>query len=206
MQLNDLEKAIGHALPRAQRAYVEMTGWWLTHGPESFLQHEIARHIARKRKAIVFTEVSPRKIAAEFPTKGRGRTYEARKRFDLIVWQKSSYGVRAVIEIKRAWGAKPVLKDAKKIHSYMLHKRAAKTGYLLVYSDASNAKGRSSGAGRRKHIEDRFAKWGRRLERTGWIKLRPQTFSPHRKYAQDEDGKTVWSWGYVIYRLDRNKI
>lgn len=204
--MNKLEIAIRDALPRAQQRYSEMTGWWLAHGPESFLQHEIARNILRTRKAMVFIEVSPRKIAAEFPTKGRGRTYEAQKRFDLIVWQKSSYRVRAVIEIKRAWNKKPVLKDAKKMRSYMLHKNAAKTGYVLVYSDTHSARNRSRASDRREHLTKRFEAWGDRLKKTGWKYIDSDAFSPHRKYAQDANGKKIWSWGYVLFRLDQSKI
>src|SRR5712691_927273 len=98
--MNGLEKTIFGSATGAQRLHIDMTGgWWLWDGPESFLQHTVARSITRKAYE-VFIEASPAKIAKEHDKPLRGRpTKMKQKRFDIVVWQKTDPPrLRATIE------------------------------------------------------------------------------------------------------------
>ena len=204
MELNDLESAIRSAVLSAQKNYIRMSGWWLHHGPESFLQHQIAWAVMRRCKTNVFTEVSPKKIGAE-RIRGPGRTYKARKRFDIIVWPKSSNIPRAVIEVKRAWRLAPVRADANKIRSYIKHRNAAKNGYIIIYSDVSSFRGRSRSSERRNHLCRIFNRWGCALSRTGWKCINMTVVSPQGDGAEDVNGNR-YSWGFALYRVSASRV
>jgi len=103
--MNQLEKAIIGGAEAAQSDYENMTGWWLSHGPESFLMCAIANQVTKKGGFWVFVEASPKKIREERddgPPRGRP-SKSLGQRFDIVVWTKASSDVRAIIEVKRAW-------------------------------------------------------------------------------------------------------
>jgi hypothetical protein len=133
---NDLEKCILDAVSIAQDSYKQMTGgWWLWHGPESFLQTIIAQEIKKTTGHTIYIDTSIQKISTDF-NRGPGRpaSYE-RLRPDISVWYKDLERLRAAIEIKRAASAHPIEKDAQKIEKYLAHKHSAETGHILTYTE-----------------------------------------------------------------------
>jgi hypothetical protein len=132
--MDGLEKRIFNGCIRAQKTYSNMTGgWWLWHGPESFIQHEVARSIRRSHKGFeAYAETSPRKIMAEHDLPLRGRPLKEdrlRQRFDVVVWKKTKNELRAVIEIKRGGAiVGQVARDAGKIQKYLSLKNSRGTG------------------------------------------------------------------------------
>jgi hypothetical protein len=60
-QPNRLESEIIKGVKSAQKDYENMTdGWWLSHGPESFLMAMVANQIFKKGDFWVFPEASPK--------------------------------------------------------------------------------------------------------------------------------------------------
>ena len=83
--MNQLEKAVIEGAKTAQKDYMKLTGgWFLSHGPESFLQHSIAIKIHKQRKFCVFPEASPIKIMKERDAYLKGRPSK-NQRFDLVI-------------------------------------------------------------------------------------------------------------------------
>jgi hypothetical protein len=118
--MNKIEEAIIEGTRKAQREYEYMTGWWLSHGPESFIMCEVAYMIAKKADFSVFIEASPKKILSEREEKLRGRRPANHgQRFDIVVWHKSRNDIRAIIEVKRAWSIANLRGDSEKIIKYM---------------------------------------------------------------------------------------
>jgi hypothetical protein len=137
--MNILEKSLVDASKVAQIAYTRLSrGWWLSHGPESFLMSTIATEINRKTKSWVFLDASPKKIRREIkePIR-RGRPLGNQgKRFDLVIWKKSTNKVRAVIEIKRAYTVGMLYSDRKKLSNYLSQENYPISAYLLAYTEA----------------------------------------------------------------------
>ena len=122
MRVNKLENCIINGVPKIQRLYNKVSdGWWLYHAPESFIQSHLALHIAHNGEFCVYPECSPKRWKASVSrgngTKPRGRPFSAhnKKRFDLVIWRKSGKRPRAIVEIKRAVYASPLVEDAGKI-------------------------------------------------------------------------------------------
>ena len=83
----------------------------------------------------------------ERPPSDQGRCY------DLIVWNKSSRTMRAVIEVKRSLSLTQALRrDARRV----TEEGHAGLGYLLVYMETKTRRGR-------KAIVDRFSEWKQEL-------------------------------------------
>jgi len=156
--MNKLEKAIITGTKLAQQQYEEMSGWWLSHGPESFIMCAVAAQLAKKNNFYVFIEASPEKIRIErgFPHRGRPDP-DRRKRFDIVIWQKSKNDIRAIIEVKRAWNLGNLRKDREKISKYIVSKGFVKTGYLLAYTEAK-------GKRRKDTLNKRITHWASELK------------------------------------------
>ena len=89
--MNQLETAIIDGIKTAQKDYLKMTGWWLGHGPESFIMCTVATKVATTDGSSVFIEASPKKILKERDEKRRGRPpTNLDQRFDIVVWQKAT--------------------------------------------------------------------------------------------------------------------
>jgi len=141
--MNNLEKSLLAGGVDAQKRYGEMTGWWLSHGPESFIEHEIALKVS-KEGFYVFPECSPKKIMEEKDKRPRGRPSGNRgQRFDIVVWHKATNSVRAIIEIKRAWNVDVLRADSIKVKK-ALGQNLAKSGYLVIYTEAKGKKASDS--------------------------------------------------------------
>src|SRR6267378_849952 len=155
MPSTKLDKLILNAAKTAQRTYIDMTGQWLSHGPESFLQMEIARKIFRDG-FYVFPDASDKKVLHEMgPNRGRPPK-DLKKRFDLTVWNKTSDTLRAVIEIKATRRFDLVARDKQKIDRRFKLSNPPVCGYLLVYSEATGSTGTAK-------IHDRFSNWSSRF-------------------------------------------
>jgi len=154
--MNKLERAIIDGVKTAQKDYCEMTGgyWWLSHGPESFLQHLIAIKINKQEGFYVYPEAWPKKIMKERDYHSRGRPpRNLDQRFDLVVWNKSSDNLRAILEIKRAWSISDLRDDREKIGTYIRQNKFVKTGYLVAYTEAK----------RSETLLNRLISWANRL-------------------------------------------
>jgi len=181
--MNKLEKALLDGAVEAQEQYIRVSGgWWLWHGPESFILPYLSERVADEG-FVVYPEKSPKKIDAELGVVKRGKPPKnIGERFDLVVWYKSKDEVRAVVEVKRAQNISPVRSDFTKVQKHLSQGVSSK-GYLLVYSEAR-------GDDRRSKLIERFKHWSD--ETDTWMV----------GYRVDEEDDGEWSWGFVLLRLD----
>jgi len=181
--INELELAILDGAVDAQKKHESMTnGWWLSHGPESFLQVSIAQHVHKATNHAVYIDCSIKKIRSDMDC-GSGRPpANGSERPDISVWHKSDNSLRAGIEIKRAYHCAPVKKDARRLTRWLSHESGPRAGYVLVYSES---KGRNC----IRTLERRFEAWS---DDIGWS-LKGSAIDRD----QDEEG---WTWGVCLLR------
>lgn len=180
--MNGFERAICAAVRRALDRYEAITGNWLFHAPEHFLQNFLLLDLGKERG--VYAEATRRKISHGLGRPPRGRPPKARTaRTDLVAWHKDRRrGLRAAIEVKRSWSCDAQLRrDADRIK-----KASAKgmAGYLVVYSEMPKNGGRN----RPKDLRLRFSRWASRM---GLRSLRSATM------GYDDD----WIAGYALMRV-----
>jgi hypothetical protein len=186
--MTKLKTAICQATRAAYRKYEEITGNWLLHAPEHFLQNFIFLRLGRNDW--VYAEATRRKIAeaAGRPARGRPPTRKA-ARYDLVVWQRTDETrLNAVIEIKRSLRVDANLhKDAERVRRALNGTRGARAGYVLVYSEMRAERGREA-------LLTRFDKWA------GELSLR----MIHRDILEVEKSEDVdkapWMSGYCLMR------
>lgn len=181
--MNQLEKAVIDGAKAAQKEYGEMTGgWWLSHGPESFLEHAVATKV-KKKGFWVYPEASPRKIMKERNDRPKGRPPKnIGQRFDLVVWEKSNDNIRAIFEIKRAWNITSLRGDRKKIETFLKRNEYVKSGYLLAYTEAK-------GMRRANTLSNRLGYWAEGLK----CVLVGNHIDAH--------GDGEWGWAIGLFRL-----
>jgi hypothetical protein len=187
--MNNLEKIIIDAGKTAQKDYEAMTdGWWLSHGPESFIQHTIASKV-KEAGFWVYPEASPKKIRKEQNDPPRGRPpRNLDQRFDLVVWYKTSNNIRAILEIKRVWSIWDLRGDREKIEKFLKLKNNENVmGYLLAYTEATEADGNK----RADRLSKRLKNWAEKLNCTlAGIHI-------------DGQGDGEWGWAIGLFRLLR---
>jgi hypothetical protein len=184
MKMNKIEEAIIEGTKVAQREYDAMTGWWLSHGPESYIMCIVANKIGKKADYSVFIEASPKKILSEREEKLRGRRpSNYGQRFDIVVWNKSRNDIRAIIEIKRAWSMANLSGDREKILKYMKSNKFVKAGYLLAYTEAK-------GLRRGDTLNNRLDHWAQGLN----CRLVGSFI--------DEKGDGQWGWAVGLFRIN----
>ncbi|WP_145960679.1 hypothetical protein [Acidiferrobacter sp. SPIII_3] len=198
-------------MSKIQRLYNKVSdGWWLYHAPESFIQSHLALHIAHNGEFCVYPECSPKRWKASVSrgngTKPRGRPFSAhnKKRFDLVIWRKSGKRPRAIVEIKRAVYASPLVEDAGKIVDYGKEAQffGIRTAYILAYSEArQNGKKAPRHSGTKK-LEQRFKAWSENLREECGDKATVKCVGWEAHEPRDQDDKPKWSWGVALYRLD----
>jgi hypothetical protein len=183
--MNQIERAIVQGAIDAQKRYEAMTGgWWLSHGPELYLQGVIAEHIA-ELKHWVYLDCSIRKIIEYDMGRRRGRpAFNERQRPDISVWYKSRDAIRAVVEIKRAFDVGPVRQDAQKLDRILSAAKGPAAGYLLVYSEAMTKKPGDT-------LNRRFTNWQKAI---GW-----KTIQQHVREVEDAEAECA-AWGLVLFR------
>jgi hypothetical protein len=180
--MNSLEACIMTGAGKARSYYARMTdGYWLSHAPESFLQVLIALEIQKAGYA-VYIDASIRKMKMDFDALPGRPASNLRTRPDIAVCHKHVSGLRAVIEIKRAWNLAPIQRDATKVARYLRQCGAPKVGYLLVYSEAK-------GKNRVDTLENRFRIWAHRIS---WQLLTLRT-----GVSEIDD----WAWGMGLLRM-----
>ena len=141
--MNQVEKLLCRSVVQAFERYEGITGYWLLHAPEHFLQNFLMLELGKSRG--VYMEATRRKIADGVGRPPKGRPpHSPTTRYDLVLWDKTRNTLRAVIEIKRSLSlSAPLKKDAKRIRTAVAHRQAvahgqkAKAGYLIVYSEAT---------------------------------------------------------------------
>jgi hypothetical protein len=182
--MNQLEEAIIGCTRAAQRDYEKMTaGWWLSHGPESFIMCSVANKLSRKMGFWVFVDTPPKRILKERDERPRGRPPKNQdNRFDMVVWQKASDEIRAVVEIKKAWNIIGLLSDRKKVAWFMKKNKYVNAGCLLAYTEAK-------GTRREKTLLNRLKNWADRLR----CELVGSTM--------DARGDGEWGWAVGLFRL-----
>ena len=181
--MNSLEDRIIRGARKAQEKYLKMTGgYWIWHGPESFLQTVVATELAHDHW--VYVDTSTKRVRVDMK-RGPGRpTDDLRKRLDISIWNKSDNRLRAIIEIKRSWTVAPVKKDAVKIEKYLKSKQRPRAGYILAYSEAK----KNGQLDRVEFLEQRFAKWQKAL---AWKRI-------HSIFGTKGDDE--WAWGFCLFR------
>jgi hypothetical protein len=107
------------------------------------------------------------------------------KRSDISVWFKGRQGIRAAIEIKKAYNAIPILHDTKKLDKIVGLKQGPQSGYLVAYSEAKPRNGKDT-------LSQRFADWE---NQTGWKQV-----SAHVDPIKDDNN---WVWGFCILRSQK---
>ncbi len=185
--MRELEDTILRAAVATERWYSGKTNYWLSHAPEFLITAQVARGIGRKNWE-PWCDASPRKIIRANRAKPVGRPQnDSNQRFDIVVWHKTSYTVKALIEVKRAWSAHALMKDATKLRRQGQRTKASiKSGYLLVYSDAVHKKAKRTG---KETLRRRFDDWKQKL-RARSIQIR--AYAPRQEDA---------AWGFVLLRV-----
>jgi hypothetical protein len=181
--INAFEKSVLESAIAAQEEYKAMTnGWWLWHGPESFLQVVVAQGVAKTAGNVVYIDTSMERMVTE---RGRGPGRPAansRQRPDISVWNKASETLRAIIEIKRTVSLGPILADAAKMNRWLRQANSPGAAYILAYSEASGGK-------RTATMKKRFNNW---QTKSGWRKV--------GWVVHDDPDDPMWAWGIVLLR------
>ncbi len=205
---NDLERAIVNAAEKAQESYQDMTGWWLLHGPESFLQIFLSLKLMKRLDINVYPECSPKRLKrdCELTLRGRPPKINEKQRFDVVLWWKNEKP-RAIVEVKcvlATGGTVGVVNDAKKLFSYSAEAKriGLRSGYLLVYVEAYHKKEAKSRAMVRAAVDAYFDKVERECGKAtkGAFSLVSKT-SPRYSDEPDDKGQT-WAYGFALLRMD----
>jgi hypothetical protein len=187
--MDQLEKAFCLATRGASKAYEDITGYWLWHSPEHFLQYYVMLRLGKEYT--VHAESTRKRIELEsgMPYKGRPPTDHA-LRYDLVIWHKATPSVRAVVEIKRCYGEKGTVlkKDGVRIKNACKGANRAKHGYLLVYSEKRLKEDKSALLGV-------FDHWASSLD-LGMVKCEILN-----KKGPDNDDKP-WESGYCLLKAN----
>jgi hypothetical protein len=183
--MNQLEQHILKGAIEAHKQYSDMTGEWLYHGPESFLQVVLAQELARTGH-LIYIDMSIRRILREIGREaGRPAKFEL-QRPDISVWHRNNETLRAAIEIKRTANFDFVRSDANKIERYLWSERAARTGYILVYTIYNKDK----------PLQKRFEHWKAKLGEK-WRLV--------GTYIDQDEDDSDWIWGVVLLRFSRDR-
>jgi hypothetical protein len=120
--LNSLEDAICSGIVDAQKKYYQMTGHLLRHAPEAFLSTVIAMTIYKKIGCFVYMDAALSRIARErkelgIPSGKAPNPKDLPLRPDISVWEKTTGGIRAAIEVKRAPWTAGISKDVERLRN-----------------------------------------------------------------------------------------
>jgi hypothetical protein len=149
-----LEDDVCAGIIDAQMKYYQMTGHLLRHAPEAFLSTVIARTIYKKLGCSVYMDAALSRIAREreefgIPS-GKGPNPEdLRLRPDISVWGKTTSGIRAAIEVKRAPWTAGISNDVEKLRYLVGKAHGPKAGYIVSHTVAQKAS----------HVNKRINAW-----------------------------------------------
>lgn len=197
--MNDFEQALMHAAKGTFTDYERLTGgWWLMHGPESFLQNGMALRLKKSKGISVYPECSPVRVKRDHNVVKVGRPPKTnqQQRFDLVTWWKNG-SPRAIVELKLTDSLPPVVKDAKKLIAYNREAKGVfRSGYLLVYSEASRNVGMNHKVAGKGRLAARFDNWLDEIKSKGFKELARFIKEPRK-----EVDARVWSYGFVLYKM-----
>ncbi len=197
--MNDFELALMEAAKGTFLDYERLTGgWWLMHGPESFLQNGMALRLKKRDGISVYPECSPARVKLDHNVVKVGRPPKTnqQQRFDLVTWWRNG-SPRAIVEIKLANSMPPVIKDAEKLMAYSKEARGVfRNGYLMVYSEAGRNIARNQQIAGKKRLATRFDNWRDGVAPTGFKEIKRFIKEPR----EEIDGH-VWSYGFVLYKM-----
>lgn len=168
----EIETALLAGLKKAYKDYFAISdGQWLSHGPEHFIEVVVAQTLMKHRyhsyinssNGKTFRDIADDETLAKGPKEiSRVLAGLGSQRPDLTIWHKVAGTVNAVVEIKRAWSAHPVVKDCQKLEKMFQCDLEPKNAYMLVYTSAGESKRTKNP---RELIKKRFEAW---KEATGW--------------------------------------
>ena len=98
--MTKLEQAICRATGGAHRAYKDITGYWLWHSPEHFLQNFILLRLGERARCICRGDQKENRARNWKARRGRPPRLQGH-RYDLSCLAKNSYAASRRIEIKR---------------------------------------------------------------------------------------------------------
>lgn len=197
---NNFEETILDAAWNAQEFHIEMTGGlYLPYSHESFLQNFIAMEMFNSTENCVYVDPSPKKIREWLDSPAKKGPKNLRQRFDLVFWLKEEDRVKAIVEIKRAWGKKPVMDDIYKLWKYRKTKdgRTIRYYYVLYYTDHDrNEKWNRDDS---RFIKRRFCELDKAIkEETGRDKKNVGLRHRPDDYICDPDEDDPW--GFALFR------
>jgi hypothetical protein len=138
---NALEDAICSGIIDAQKKYYQMTGHLLRHAPEAFLSTLIAMAIHEQLGCYVYMDAALSRIARERKELGilsgkQPKPGELALRPDISVWGKTTSGIRAAIEVKRAPWTAGISKDVERLRNLVGKDHGPKAGYVVSHTVA----------------------------------------------------------------------
>lgn len=181
--MNKLEDAIHSAMLAAHDEYLNMTNYWLSHAPESYITVMIARAIAQLDYSI-YIDTSLKRVLADYAKIKGHLPASLSKRSDISVWFKGGLAVRAAVEVKKAYHVAPILKDTEKLGAIIGLVHGPKTGYVVAYSEAKYHESKDT-------LAKRFKGWA---DTTNW-----RLVTSYTDTIKDDNN---WVWGFCILRGD----
>ena len=187
--MTKLEQRIHSAVLKVHKDYLVMTGYWLSHAPESYITVIIAQEIV-KLGYNVYIDTTLKKIRND-QSKNLNHTKRKlspllSKRPDISVVFKAKQQILAAIEVKRA--AKflnPVRRDTEKLEQLIGGEGGAKYGYVVEYSETKYHENRDT-------LKERFAGWA---TKTSWA-----VASSHISSLSGDEDRV---WGFCILKRQR---
>lgn len=179
--MNSVEQAICDGIEKAHEKYLEITGSWLWHAPESFLSTFIGLEILAKTENAVYLDTSLSRILKEREELGKPKAKGPKPaalslRPDVSVWAKTGFDLRAVIEVKRLITIGQIKSDINKLHNLRNKKFGAKSFFVVAYSVAKT----------QKTFDSRIKRWNRAGK------------CSRKKRSWNYDKSEGWGWGYVL--------
>jgi hypothetical protein len=177
-----LENAICEGVIAAHEKYENMTGRSLRHAPEAFLSTLIATTIYDKLGHSVYMDTALSRIARERAelgiAGGKGpKSKDLSLRPDISVWGKTTHGIRAAIEVKRAPWTAGISSDVEKLRKIVGKDYGPKAEYIVAHTAADE----------RKTVNARIDKW---------------VSSKSKLIKRDaRDGGDGRVWGYALLRV-----
>jgi hypothetical protein len=177
-----LENAICAGIVDAHKQYEKMTGQSLRHAPEAFLSTLIATKISKKLGYSVYMDAALSRIARERAelgiAGGKGpKSKNLSLRPDISVWGKTTGGIRAAIEVKRAPWTAGISSDVEKLRKIVGKHYGPKAGYVVAHTTADEEK----------TVNARIDKW---------ISSKSQLIK--RDTGNGGDGRV---WGYALLKV-----
>lgn len=135
---NDILAAVLSGVSKAFSIYYKWSdGLLLSFAPESFVQTEIARSIAKTCSCYITLEDTVRDILHNAKAELRGRKPRSRAsgRVDIIVWWDNETP-RLLIEVKKAWNKCAIDDDVKRLRQLVNRGGSLQGGLVVVYTVA----------------------------------------------------------------------